>query len=168
MQGRTKTLLACLAGLLLTVAMPLVQAQADKNTKAGFEKLRSLVGEWQATLPDGKLMRVSYAEINGGAIEERYRSKDPMWWNMSTVYHLDKNRIMMTHYCSWGNHPRMTAIVPDLPEKRLHARRQLRFRGRQSYESSLDLARKGRRQAADADTGAPARRFFTLTKDVIV
>ena len=119
MQGRTKTLLACLAGLLLTVAMPLVQAQADKNTKAGFEKLRSLVGEWQATLPDGKLMRVSYAEINGGAIEERYRSKDPMWWNMSTVYHLDKNRIMMTHYCSWGNHPRMTAIVPDLPVKHL-------------------------------------------------
>lgn len=88
-------------------------AVAGERTVAGFEKIRALVGEWEATLPDGKPMRVTYEEINGGAIEERYRSEDPMWWNMSTVYHLDNDRIMMSHYCSWGNHPRMTVTVPD-------------------------------------------------------
>jgi hypothetical protein len=88
-------------------------AAAGDRTVAGFEKIRSLVGEWEATQPDGKLLRVTYEEINGGAIEERYRSEDPMWWNMSTVYYLDKDRIMMAHYCSWGNHPRMTATVPE-------------------------------------------------------
>jgi hypothetical protein len=88
-------------------------AVAGDRTVAGFERIRALVGEWEATQPDGKLMQVTYEEINGGAIEERYRSEDPMWWNMSTVYHLDNDRIMMTHYCSWGNHPRMTVTVPE-------------------------------------------------------
>src|SRR5690242_2871368 len=99
--------------LFMFMALSHQPAVAGDQAAAGFEKIRALVGEWEATQPDGKLMRVTYEEINGGAIEERYRSDDPMWWNMSTVYYLDKDRIMMAHYCSWGNHPRMTATVPD-------------------------------------------------------
>jgi hypothetical protein len=95
------------------MVLPSQHAIAGDRTVAGFEKIRALVGEWEATQPDGKLMRVTYEEINGGAIEERYRSEDPMWWNMSTVYYLDNDRIIMAHYCSWGNHPRMTATVPE-------------------------------------------------------
>lgn len=105
--------------LFCIFVLSLPPAAAENRTLAGFEKIRSLVGEWEGTLPDGNTMRVTYEEINGGVIEERYRSQDPMWWNMSTVYLLDNGRIMMAHYCSWGNHPRMTAVVPDGETDRL-------------------------------------------------
>lgn len=99
--------------LFIFAALSHQPAVAGDQAAAAFEKIRALIGEWEATQPDGKLMRVTYEEINGGAIEERYRSDDPMWWNMSSVYYLDKGRVMLAHYCSWGNHPRMTATVPD-------------------------------------------------------
>lgn len=117
MKARTIVLLLLLACMALQQ-----QAIAGNRSEAGFDKIRSLAGEWEATLPDGKKMRVTYQEINGGVIEERYRSEDPMWWNMSTVYHLDNDLIMMTHYCSWGNHPRMAASVPDGKVKELDFR----------------------------------------------
>ena len=76
-----------------------------------FDKIESLLGVWQATLPDGNKMDISYKEMNGGAILETYHSQDPMWWNMSSVYHKDNDRILLSHYCSWGNHPRMNSKV---------------------------------------------------------
>ncbi len=85
----------------------------------GFEKLRSLEGDWAGTLPDGNPIEISYQIINGGAVLERYRSKDPMWWNMSTVYHLNNSAIVMSHYCSWGNHPRMKASSITVSTKQL-------------------------------------------------
>ncbi len=76
---------------------------------AAFEKLKLLAGNWQGTLPDGKPITISYEQIRGGAILEIYHSPDPIWWNMSTAYHLANQHIVMTHYCGWGNHPRMRA-----------------------------------------------------------
>jgi len=92
---------------------------AKEILNPGFQQLKSLVGEWRGKLPDGNFIDISYQEINGGAIEERYHSKDPMWWNMSSVYHLDVDKIIMSHYCSWGNHPRMTAHFYDDQTKQL-------------------------------------------------
>src|SRR5688572_30453644 len=94
-------------------------AQNVVEAKKGFAKIESLVGEWQGKLPDGNNIEISYERINGGAIVERYRSTDPMWWNMSTAYHLDHEKIMMSHYCSWGNHPRMSAIVESTDAKQI-------------------------------------------------
>ena len=33
--------------------------------------------------------------------------------SMITMYHLDKDRLMMTHYCSAQNQPRMQASISD-------------------------------------------------------
>jgi hypothetical protein len=32
--------------------------------------------------------------------------------SMATIYHLDGDKLVMTHYCSIGNQPRMLAQVP--------------------------------------------------------
>lgn len=101
---------------LLSWSMALLQAPVvaqfnPEAAEAAFSKLRSLEGEWSGVLPDGGSIEITYEQINGGAIIERYRSRDPMWWNMSTTYHLDNGRIVMSHYCSWGNHPRMSAVI---------------------------------------------------------
>lgn len=90
-----------------------------EQAKNGFAKIQSLVGDWQGKLPDGNDIEISYEKINGGAIVERYRSKDTMWWNMSTAYHLDNEKIMMSHYCSWGNHPRMSAVIDSTDVKKI-------------------------------------------------
>lgn len=95
--------------LSLALSFALSPTYADFLVDAGFKKIESLVGQWQGTLPDGNFIEISYEALNGGAILEVYHSKDPMWWNMSTVYHKGSDRILMNHYCSWGNHPKMEA-----------------------------------------------------------
>ncbi len=109
MKAVTRPLIAiiCIAGLTQNSFAGSDIEQAKKS----FAKIQSMVGNWKGKLPDGNDIEISYEEINGGAIVERYRSRDPMWWNMSTAYHLDNEKIMMSHYCSWGNHPRMSATV---------------------------------------------------------
>jgi hypothetical protein len=106
--------------ILFTVPASAAENAVKQRTVAGFEKIKSLTGVWNGTLPDGKPIKITYIEISGGAIVEMYHSDDPMWWNMSTAYHPDTDKIMMTHYCSWGNHPRMSAAVADGPINSLH------------------------------------------------
>src|SRR5262245_33835119 len=72
---------------------------------AGFEKLKSLAGEWQAQGPHG-LTKVSYEIVSGGTavMETIIPPQEP---TMVTLYHRDGDQLMMTHYCSGGNQPRM-------------------------------------------------------------
>lgn len=105
-----KFLLCFVQIILLTISC---HSYSDTSSSEGYEKLKSLSGDWNGTLPDGKLINISYEVINGGVVLERYHSKDPMWWNMSTAYHLRNDHIVMSHYCSWGNHPRMQASATE-------------------------------------------------------
>src|SRR5690349_7224531 len=77
------------------------------NAAAAFARLKTLVGEWEADTQMGKA-HVSYELIAGGtALVERFSAeKEPA---MLTVYHFDGNRLMLTHYCTAGNQPRMQA-----------------------------------------------------------
>ncbi|MEK6406112.1 MAG: hypothetical protein AABN34_04025 [Acidobacteriota bacterium] len=69
-----------------------------------FDRLKALVGEWESTSPEGK-SRITFALIsNGTALMETMVNE-----NMMTIYHPDGNAILMTHYCSAGNQPRMRA-----------------------------------------------------------
>ncbi len=96
-----------------TVNMLWAQSQATKGqaaqdwAAAGFEKLKSLAGEWQGQGPHG-LTKVSYQVVSGGTavMETMVPEHEP---SMVTLYHRDGDRFMMTHYCSSGNQPRMRA-----------------------------------------------------------
>lgn len=55
---------------------------------------------------------ITYELTSGGsALLETIRPPDEP--AMVTVYHADAGRLMMTHYCSTGNQPRMRAEVGD-------------------------------------------------------
>jgi hypothetical protein len=87
-----------------------VQAAAQTGMNATFEKLKSLAGEWSGTAK-GQPVTVSYRVVsNGSAIEETLHATPTEI--MITMYHLDGQRIMATHYCAAGNQPRMVAM-PD-------------------------------------------------------
>jgi hypothetical protein len=81
---------------------------AKPEPNAGFEKLKPLVGNWQGKANDRKPVKISYALVSGGSalVETIQAESEP---GMVTVYHPDGDRLMMTHYCSLNNQPRMRA-----------------------------------------------------------
>jgi hypothetical protein len=75
---------------------------------AGFEIMKPLVGNWQGKSDDGKPVRISYALASDGSVlVEKIESGTEK--EMVTVYHPDGDRLLMTHYCSLHNQPRMRA-----------------------------------------------------------
>jgi len=79
---------------------------AETKGSTGFDGLKSLVGEWEGKSADGKTAVLTSRLVSGGsAIEETLNvTGEP---SMLTVYHVDGARLMVTHYCSSGNQPRM-------------------------------------------------------------
>lgn len=69
-----------------------------------FDKMKALVGQWDATSPEGKT-RITFQLISEGSALMETMARE----SMVTVYHPDGDSIMMTHYCAAGNQPRMRA-----------------------------------------------------------
>ena len=114
--NRSRLTLAALAALALPVSLALADAKPATPPKANgaFDKMKSLVGDWQGTSKDGKTVKVSYALVaDGSALMET--PETGMESTMITMYHPDGSRLLMTHYCSAHNQPRMRAetTAPD-------------------------------------------------------
>ena len=74
-------------------------------SQAAWEQLKSLAGDWEG-VADGKPASVSYKVVSSGtAVMETVDGHDSM--QMITLYHPDGKNVVMTHYCSTGNQPRM-------------------------------------------------------------
>jgi hypothetical protein len=103
----TRTVWTFFAALLVVAAA----APAAPGTNPAWEKMKSLVGEWEGTMTHGEMampVKVSYSLVSGGtSLMERMDAPDHH--EMVTMYYPDGSRIMMTHYCSEGNQPRMRA-----------------------------------------------------------
>ena len=77
---------------------------------AAFERLKSLAGEWQAKSSKGWDEPVSYQIVAGGSVVVESNSfKDAPQNTMFTMFHLDGDRLLATHYCASGNQPRLIA-----------------------------------------------------------
>ncbi|MCG3125750.1 MAG: hypothetical protein CHACPFDD_00576 [Phycisphaerae bacterium] len=80
------------------------------SAKAAFESIRKLAGQWEGTGGDagepGNPMSISYRLTAGGAtvVETLFRDTPH---EMVTMYHLDGDALLLTHYCAAGNQPRM-------------------------------------------------------------
>ena len=79
---------------------------ADKPIPSAFQKLASLVGQWEGTTSDGKKVSVSYELVSSGSalVETLKGESEP---SMVSVYTPDGDRVAMTHYCSARNQPYM-------------------------------------------------------------
>lgn len=104
--------------MLSIITAPVPSASAQSHAAAGFEKLKSLVGEWQSKSPERPTVTVSYQLISGGTalMETLMPANEP---GMVSVFHLDGDNLRMTHYCTAGNQPRMRAEVPSGDIKQL-------------------------------------------------
>ena len=95
------------ATVSLAFALTASALAASPAGNPAWERLKSLVGEWDGN-EGGKPFHVSYKLVsNGTALIETLNGPDAI--EMVTVYHPDGYNILMTHYCSMGNQPRMRA-----------------------------------------------------------
>ncbi len=116
---RSKTCVAALVALLCASALALADAStAQKKPNFGFDRMKALVGSWQGTKKDGKAVKVTYTLVaDGSAVMETLEPGDES--AMITMYHPDGSRVMMTHYCSAHNQPRMRAEAATAEPKTL-------------------------------------------------
>lgn len=83
--------------------------KGTKEAEAIFAKIKTLAGDWEMAEGETKgQTAVSVRVIAGGsAVVERQFPNTPM--EMITVYHLNGDEVMLTHYCMLGNQPRLKA-----------------------------------------------------------
>jgi hypothetical protein len=95
--------------LLLLTAIFAIASEKPTPAAAVFEKMKTLAGNWEVTW-QGKPDTMSLQVISAGSAIMQSDNKE----SMVTMYHLDGERLMMTHYCAAKNQPRMVAEVsPD-------------------------------------------------------
>jgi hypothetical protein len=101
---------ARLAVVLISL-LTAVAAMADPAVQKEFDLLKTLSGSWQGIGSQGQPVKVSYrVTANGSALMSEIQGAE----DMVSMFHLDGDRLLMTHYCAAGNQPRMQAQAsPD-------------------------------------------------------
>jgi hypothetical protein len=94
--------------LLLLSAVLVAQEPKVPAGNPQFDALKTLAGDWQLKLPDGKIGTESYKVVSGGSaiLLDQNPPGEP---DMITMFHPDGQKTVATHYCSMGNQPRMVA-----------------------------------------------------------
>lgn len=94
---------------LLAASGPARAQGAALEPKTAFERLKTLAGTWEGQAGDGQPTTpatVTYRVASGGSVvEETLFPGTPH--EMVSMYHLADGRLVMTHYCSMANQPRM-------------------------------------------------------------
>lgn len=88
--------------------------------QAAFERLKSMAGEWEGEATDGRKIRHSVRLIAAGSV-----LMEESWFEghagemMVTMYHMDRGRLLLTHYCVAKNQPRMEATEISVDANRI-------------------------------------------------
>ena len=98
--------------LFLLLLLASTAALAQSVAQESFEQLKALAGSWEGKL-DGQTLQVSLrVTSSGNALLHEMKGTGPD--DPITMFHLDGDRLLLTHYCDAGNQPRMVATVsPD-------------------------------------------------------
>jgi hypothetical protein len=114
--------------LIMLTAATLAQTPAPTAAQKSFDQLKTLAGSWTGAVtvnPPTDEMKDAHADITlrvtsrGNAIVHEMRGTgtpdDPAKYDHPvTMFYLDGDRLLLTHYCDAGNRPRMTAKAsPD-------------------------------------------------------
>ncbi|PYU58639.1 MAG: hypothetical protein DMG55_15970 [Acidobacteria bacterium] len=105
MRGWTKVLSVVVLGIAV---MPVPNPAAGSGTEA-FEKLKSLVGNWETDKTNMNKATLDLELTSGGTavLEKFHMVENGKPVEMTTLYYLDGDQIKLTHYCMAGNQPTM-------------------------------------------------------------
>jgi hypothetical protein len=85
-----------------------------------FDRFAKLAGEWRGRSTAGWSDRTMFRVIAAGSVVvETSEFEAHPGETMMTMYHLDGDRMMLTHYCVARNQPRLQAVSVDSGVKRV-------------------------------------------------
>jgi hypothetical protein len=88
--------------------VPARAEDARSVSEVQFRKIADLIGEWR--VQESPSLRIVFEPTAGGSvIIERWMVGERI--HSMTVYHLDGERLIATHYCPQGNQPRLAAVA---------------------------------------------------------
>jgi len=109
-------LIACCFVLLLISASPAAPTTAPSTAPSSpahraYENFKAAAGEWEGHSTKGWTERLNLRTIAGGScvMEMSQFAHGPDDDGMVTMYHMDGEHLMLTHYCMARNQPRMRA-----------------------------------------------------------
>jgi hypothetical protein len=110
-------LILAAAVALVLIGAATAPAVEKPNSVLAFDHLTSLVGEWKG-VQDGTEMNLTYTlTADGSALMEEFRAGKTV---MVTMFTVDGDHLIATHYCSAGNQPQMmTKAITDPSAKSL-------------------------------------------------
>ena len=106
-------ILVAMAAVALPQQMPPKTASAQSDAKKAFEKLKTLAGSWEGSIMGMPVQVTIRVTSSGNAIlhEGTLSGKQD---NPITMFYVDSDRLLLTHYCDSGNRPRMQGkLSPD-------------------------------------------------------
>jgi hypothetical protein len=112
------TLLICLlapAAIVFAQDNPPKSVSAQSDAKKAFEKLRTLAGSWQGTIMGISINFTIRAASSGTAIlHEGHTDGGNPPNHEITMFYVDGDRLLSTHYCDAGNRSRLEGkMSPD-------------------------------------------------------
>ena len=100
----------------LVVLLAAVAAPAQSGAQQSFASIKALAGQWEGKNQMGDPIQVSYRLTAGGSavMSEIVSQMNGKSEDMITMFNMDGDRLLLTHYCEAGNQPRMQASTsPD-------------------------------------------------------
>jgi hypothetical protein len=105
-------LLGSVAMMALVMSAAVLAADKTKSEEA-FDRLASLKGQWKGEQDGVKISLIYALTANGSALMEEFRPESgPV---MITLFTVDGDHLIATHYCSAKNQPQMvTCAITDV------------------------------------------------------
>jgi hypothetical protein len=97
----------------LVVLLAALAAQAQSGSQQSFGSIKALTGNWEGKTQMGDPVQVSYRVTGGGSavLGEIVSQMNGKSEDMISMFHMDGDRLLLTHYCAAGNQPRMKATA---------------------------------------------------------
>jgi hypothetical protein len=100
-----------LAFFTLLILAPAVLAES--SAQKTLERFKTMAGTWQGKSPSGGTSEVTYQLAAGGTAV--MADMHMAGHDMMSMYYVDGDQLLMTHFCPTNNQPRMRAVIsPDL------------------------------------------------------
>ncbi|MAY20679.1 MAG: hypothetical protein CL955_08680 [Erythrobacteraceae bacterium] len=98
------------AALLALSSPAMADEPAPTPAEAQFAQILGWEGRWQVAETDA-LQIVFEVTARGKTVVERWETASGL--HSITVYHLDADSVIATHYCPQGNQPRLQSVAGD-------------------------------------------------------
>jgi hypothetical protein len=95
----------------LVVLLASLAAHAQSGAQQSFDSIKGLAGNWEGKTQMSDPVQVSFRITAGGSavMSEIVSHMNGKSEDMITMFNMDGDRLLLTHYCAAGNQPRMKA-----------------------------------------------------------